>query len=336
MAYTSVFKEVMRQYDRLKDESRAIRNSRVNELHEKSPRLKQIDELLNSTGARVSRAVLDGGADVKSLIYNLKSETDALNAEKKDIMNKLGYAEDYLSDVYRCKLCGDTGYVGSDKCKCLKQKLIDRYYDLSGLKNILRDENFDTFDFRFYSQTVDPQMGISPSANMHTIYSKCTYFIENFDREFSNLLFYGDTGLGKTFLCNCIAKELMDSGRTVLYVTAPRIFKKYEDYRFNKSETDGYNDQLDMVFDADLLIIDDLGSEFNTVVTASELFNIINTRILEKRATIVSSNLSINEFQSTYSDRIASRFFGNFKTLRFFGDDIRVKKRLMSLSQPKT
>ncbi len=322
----SAYKQVMREYEHLRDEERTLAHAKKDELYEKFPRLREIDEELTQTGLRLAKAALNGeGGDFAEAFHR---EQSALLEEKNAILTANGYAKDYLSPTYRCERCKDTGYIGNKKCGCLQQRLIDRYYRQSNLGEVLKRENFDQFDFRLYSEEADERFGISPNKNMQAVYKKCMEFIKRFDEDPKNLLFYGDTGLGKTFLCNCIAKDLLDMGKSVLYVTAPRIFKKIEDFRFNRSEQDNPDEQLELLYEVDLLIIDDLGSEFSTVITNTELFNIINTRQLERRPMIISTNLNLPELQNVYSDRIASRLYGHYEMLRLFGDDIRVAKKL--------
>jgi len=211
---------------------------------------------------------------------------------------------------------------------CLKQRLIQKYYDCSNLSGVLERENFSTFDIRCYSATVINSEQMSPRARMEAIHGVCKEFTEGFmgEEKRGNLLFYGEPGLGKTFLCNCIAKEILDKGATVLYSTAPKLFKALEVFRFNRQEA-GDPETVEALTEVDLLIIDDLGTEVSTLVTASELFNILNTRLLENRSIVISTNLSPAEIKNQYSERIVSRFFGEFKMLKFIGDDIRVKKK---------
>lgn len=321
----SVYKQTLHRYELDRNRARNLYERRKAEVYARLPRIRELDERLTRLSLDTARGMLVGGA---ADIAAVKSQITGLTEEKRSLMAQAGYPEDYLKNVHTCPLCEDTGYIGARKCRCLRQRLIESYYDLSGLSEAMAAENFQSFDFKYYSNAADPDVGVSPAANIRTVYQHCVDFVLNFGTEFTNLLFYGDTGLGKTFLCNCIAKDMLDAGFCVLYVTAPRIFKKIEDFRFNRGEQDAPDTQLELIYDTDLLIIDDLGSEFSTVVTDTELFNIINSRLLDKRPTIISTNLSLKDFQNAYTDRIISRFAGNYKMLRLFGDDIRLKKKL--------
>jgi len=328
MGYGDVFKECLRDYEKSRGRQAEIHRQRVEEIYEFIPRIKEIDEELALTGLRLTKMILQNKDGEKNYVKELSRTNTALQRERAKLLNDAGYKRTYLDALYECKTCKDTGFTESGRCACLNQKLIDKHYGLSNLQNRLKHETSDNFDIRYYSEEKDPAAGISPRANIERIYQVCMDFVKNFDSEYTNLLFYGNTGLGKTFLCSCIAKDLLDMGKTVLYVTAPVLFKFYEDYRFNKEELDEPAEYARMVNTADLLIIDDLGAEFASVCGASELFNIINNRILEKKHTIISTNLAPGtDLEDAYSQRIVSRFVGNYVMLKFIGTDIRFFKK---------
>jgi len=328
MSYKTAFRDVMRAYEADRDRAAALLKERRAEVYRNVPRIREIDEALSQAGIGAAKQILANTGNSQALLAELRQQSATLMEEKQKLLLENGVSEEYFTDIYRCKLCQDTGYgPGGVRCQCLKQRLINKYYDLSNIRDLLDAENFDTFDLRYYSQDIIPSEGISPHQNMKLIYRIATDFVTHFDQTFHNLLFYGDTGLGKTFLCNCIAKDLLDKGHTVLYVTAPRIFKLVEDYRFNRDDIDDPDYAIDAVTDVDLLILDDLGAEFSTIVTSSALFDIINQRLLAKKPTVISTNLSPAEFETQYSDRIVSRFLGHYKISKFYGDDIRAKKK---------
>ena len=230
--------------------------------------------------------------------------------------------------------CLDTGYITnvheSTMCHCLKQKLFNLEYNKSNLSN-LEKENFEHFSFNLYSDEINEEKyhsKMSPRKNIEFIYKLSQEFIENFDnQDEKNLLFTGNTGLGKSFLSSCIANELLKKGKTVLYQTAPVMLDTIMDYRFGKANTS--KDIYDNLLNVDLLIIDDLGTECINNMKFSELFNIINTRLLNNNKvtkTIISTNLSLDNLFATYDERIVSRLVGNYNICYFFGDDIRFKK----------
>jgi DNA replication protein DnaC len=327
MGYKTAYREVMREYEAERDRAREIHAVLQAELYRNYPRLREIDRQLTEIGLSLARLALSGGGKA---LAEARTASNALQKEKASIV-----PANYFAAVFRCGLCRDTGYIEKGealpkRCYCLQQRLIEKYHKLSNLRGILEEENFDTFDLRYYSKETSKNEGLSPYANMQVVLRAAKQFTGEFDKTKGNLLLYGETGLGKTFLSNCIAGELLNRGHTVLYMTAPRLFKLIEDYRFNRNEMEEPDEMLDAVTEVDLLIIDDLGAEFSTVVTSAALFDIINQRLLAKKPIIVSTNLTRDELHDQYSDRIISRFMGSFKALKFFGDDIRVKKKYTS------
>lgn len=245
------------------------------------------------------------------------------------------YLSGAVSPLYDCKVCKDTGFFtdksGKSKlCNCIKQKMFDIDFNKSNIGN-LKKENFDNFDINLYSDEVSEEKynaKVSPRQNILNIKEIAFNFINGFDNpEEKNLLFTGNTGLGKTFLSNCIAKEILSMGKTVLYQTAPIMLDNIIDFRFGKSDfTEVYNN----IINVDLLIIDDLGAEALNSFKLSELFNIINSRLLFQNnhitKTIISTNLNMNNLLDTYSERIFSRLVSYYNVCRFFGEDIRVSK----------
>ena len=232
-------------------------------------------------------------------------------------------------------MCKDTGYITNKDytttmCSCLKQKLYDEQYNKANISN-LDTQNFNNFSDLLYSDKVDEnkyRTNISPRENINLIKDICQRFIDNFDdKNQKNLLFTGNTGLGKTFLSSCIANEIIKKGKNVLYQTAPVMLDSIIDYRFGKSNSTNI---LASILNVDLLIIDDLGTECMNNMKFSEMFNIINTRLLNQNKitkTIISTNLSLKELYANYDERIVSRIVGNYDICYFFGDDIRFKKR---------
>ena len=331
------YKEVLRLYEADRKNARKLYEARKEEVYSRIPQIRELDESLTRLSLEAVKGLLgtgpSGGGNRGT--DEAKRRIGKIMGEKLLLMEQAGFSENYLSDIYTCQYCQDTGYIDVQKCQCLRQRLIDWHYSTAGLGDTLSEENFQNFEFKYYSAETDPETGLSPLLNIRNVYSYCVDFVMDFGTEFSNLLFYGDAGLGKTFLCNCIARDLLDAGASVLYTTAPRLFKKIEDFRFNRNEQTTLDRQHELVYDTDLLIIDDLGSEFSTVVTDTELFSIINSRLLARRPTVISTNLSLNDFQNAYTNRIVSRIMGSYKMLRLFGDDIRVKKKLLALGGVK-
>jgi len=323
MSYKSIFSQVMRDYEAARDNAHILLEARTEQVYKTLPEIKNIDALLAKMGANLARLAIAGDT---AGMENARQEMRNLQANRLFLLEE-NFDKHYLTAVYRCNICQDTGYIhGQTRCKCLNQRLIDEYYSLSNMKEVLQEENFDTFDLRLFDTAIIPTEGLSPHANMQTIYRLATSFVANFN-EFSNLLLYGEPGTGKTFVSHAIAKDLLDSGRTVLYQTAPRLSRVLEDYRFSRDRLSNPDEMLAAVDNVDLLILDDLGAEISTVVTSAAIFDIVNQRLLARKHTVISTNLSPAQLEAQYSERLVSRFFGNYQMIKFFGEDIRVKKK---------
>ncbi|WP_250278872.1 ATP-binding protein [[Clostridium] colinum] len=322
-------KEILSEYEKLSDESKKKLEIRKNICYKKCHRIKEIDEELNMTAIKISKAIINAKKEEKKeYIEEIKLLTENLKKEKERLMVENGFSKEYFDDIFECRKCKDTGFVNNEKCDCFKQKLINKAYNMSNLSEIIKTENFSKFSLDYYSKDLDEKNGISPYENMKLIIKRCTLFVEEFDEEFRNMVFYGETGLGKTFLCRSIAKDILDKGKTVLYVTAFNLFTIFEKEKFNKNSEDINKEILNFTRNADLLIIDDLGTEFITSLSTTELFDIINSRILNKKHTIISTNLSPDGLMSNYSGRIISRLYGEYDMFEFLGDDIRIMKKI--------
>lgn len=325
------YKYLLRKYDLMRSKAHQILMEKQNEIYNKIPQIKKIDNELSQTGVTLAKQMLN--AYDEHFITNFRAHTSELIRTKKMLLVEHGYAADYLEPHYHCNLCKDTGFIGNTPCSCFKQNLINIAYEQSNLKHILAKENFNNFSLKYYSKKTDAQTQVSPYDNMVQIRQVCVGLIEKFDYDKKNLLLTGETGLGKTYLCNCIAKELLDRGYTVLYFTAPQLFKLFEESRFHRADmNDESKELLNTLFNVDLLIIDDLGTESISSVTISDLFNVINSRYLNQTSTIISTNLPFNELKSRYSERIVSRIIGQYIFLKFYGEDIRKLKKYASFN----
>ncbi len=336
MAYDKqIYTQIMKEYDTLQNSQKKELEHRRQEIYSKIPRIKEIDHELQTTGLSLTRKVLDKHADSKKIIEQIRQQNIDLNIEKGELLATHNYPVDYLTVRHQCSKCKDTGYIDSIMCQCFKQKLIKAAYAQSNLDAVLDTQNFDHFDFSFYSSDVNKKEGISSRKNMERIFEECLGFVNHFDQTNQNLLLYGGTGLGKTFLSSCIAKELLDKGKTVFYQTAFKIFGILENYQFNRGDQNVNKEQIDRLFDVDLLIIDDLGAEFINAYTNPAFFNILNSRLVDNRKTIINTNLDIDELVNLYSDRVISRILGNYMLLEFFGEDIR-KTNMATQTGPST
>ena len=323
-------KLLLNEYDKKRLQAELDLEKKLNNFYIKNPDILTINDKINRISIEISKTILLNKDSDK--IEKLKLELDNLKKEKQELLNTLNIKKDFFVPDYSCKLCNDTGYLIDDNtvmCTCLKQKLLNVQYNKSNISS-LEQENFDNFNIDLFSDEKDEKKynsNISPKENIEKIKEISLNFIENFeDPQEKNLLFTGNTGLGKTYLTNCIANELLKQGKTVLYQTAPVMLDSILDYRFGKNNEFNYNDLLN----ADLLIIDDLGTECSNNMKFSELFNILNTRLLNQNnhvtKTIISTNLSLNHLFKTYDERIFSRLVGYYNICRFFGEDLRYKK----------
>lgn len=321
------FKSIMKTYDYRRTANKRLLQERLEKLYIKIPEILKIDEQISRASLDISAQILKQPAERVKSLASLKDILDISKQKKLELLKKYGYPLNYLSPIYDCDLCQDTGYVDNNKCSCLKQALIDTAYQLSNLKDILKIENFSTFNFSYYSNTTQTNISsISPLENTKLVYNKCKTFVNDFDRVFSNLILYGQAGLGKTFLCNCIAKEILDKAHTVVYLSAFQLFRLFETYRFNNDDNILSYEDIENLYTCDLLIIDDLGTEVINTFTSAELFNCLNTRLLNKKSIVISTNLEPSEWSKQYSTRIVSRILGHYTPIKIFGEDIRIQK----------
>lgn len=329
------YASVMRMYDDIHAHNMAIQNERYNEVIHLCPEYQNIEDEIITLSMNEANRRITNSSDTNTDEYN--SRLNALLQKKKALLISAGKPADYLNNIYTCDKCHDTGYVNGERCSCFKKKAIDLIYHDSNLKNITASENFQTFSFEWYDKAhIDTATGLTPYNNMHKVFDVCQSFVKTFDTDFNNLLLCGETGVGKTFLSNCIAKELLDSYHSVIYLTATEFFKCFENSDFNKNDSSDYP-EVNYFLDCDLLIIDDLGTETSNSYTISKLFYVINERILRRKSVIMSSNLSVSQIEDLYSERIFSRIVSAYTILRLFGDDIRyLKKRKISQKLQKS
>ncbi len=320
------YNKILRMYDSRRLKNKHELDIRINNAYKLIPQLRVLEEEMISLSAESGRMALRGD---DSSLKALKEKALQLKASQIELLLSNNLSADYLDMHYQCSKCKDTGYIHNKKCNCLKQAIADVMYSDSNIRSILAEENFSKFTFGYYSDDyVDETVGLSPMSNMQKVVAKCKYFIKHFHNQGDNLLLLGNTGVGKTFLANCIAKELLDRGYTVIYLTAFRLFDLLEKYKFGKDEESAYNasNQFNYILDCDLLIIDDLGTELYNSFTNSQLYLIINERLLRKKSTVISTNLSLSDMNTNYSERVYSRIISSYSVLRIIGEDIRLHK----------
>ena len=313
---------IMREYSRRQSQVQHVLEEHRREAFAKVPRLLEIDQTVAGLSAEKIRSMLSGKP---GSVDELKEEGAALAAERTALLLENGFPADYLEPHYFCPSCQDTGYIDGHKCACFKKAEIELLYTQSNLAEILQKENFDHFSFEWYSDTMKNEAtGLTARDTAKRAYDMARNFVRDFDSRFQNLFLYGSTGVGKTFLSHCIAHDLLESSHCVLYFSAFDLFDRLAQTAFSrKSETDPGEE---FILDCDLLIIDDLGTELTNSFVSSQLFLCINERIARRKSTIISTNLKLEDFSSTYSERTFSRIASNYQMIKLIGNDIRIQK----------
>lgn len=322
----SQYDTIMRSYEQkqLYSQDRLLRH--YAKVYQAVPKIKEIDDSISRLSVEKARLLLAGD---RLALDSLKTELHQMFAKKQALLAEHGYPATYLEPEYECPDCHDTGYIDGKKCHCFHKAAIQLLYKQSNLSEILKEENFARLSYSFYSDNhIDSKTGQSALAAMKHAVKVCHNFIDTFSSDFGNLFFYGDTGVGKTFLSHCIAAELIERSYSVLYFSAFELFDVFAKSRFGRdSEAADMNEHI---FNCDLLIIDDLGTELSNSFTSSQLFLCVNERLLRKKSTIISTNLSFDSLVDLYTERTFSRITSNYTMLKLTGDDIRIQKKLMN------
>lgn len=323
MTDENVINKIISEYESLRTSAATERKNRIDEVYKKFPEICEIDNQINKLGFENMTKIIKNPQKKDEYNKSLHDNLKILEEKKNKILSENKIDKDYDQYHYQCSICSDTGYdENGAKCICFKQKLINEAYSMSNMAEMIKTQNFDTFVLDYYPKQQNEE-GISPYENMEKILQGCKKFCEDFESENKSMLFYGPTGLGKTFLSSAIAKEVMDAGKTVVYVRATRLFSVYEDYRFGRNSD---RSVIDNIYSADLLIIDDLGTEPNNNNNTSFLFDVVNERIANNKKMIINTNLGLGELTKIYSMRFTSRLYEYFKMYKFFGEDIRLQK----------
>jgi len=316
------YDQLERAYGRRRQQAAAEREERLAEAYERARGLREADEEIADLAFARARDRVSGNAAQEACHAERLA---ALRAKREEILREAGFPADYTELRFACPDCRDTGYVDGEPCACRRRAVIELLYDQSAIRDNLLRENFSTFRMAWYDEyAVDAATGLTHRELMEKNLAASRQFIESFGGEPQNLLLMGQAGTGKTFLSNCIAKELLDRYIPVLYLSAPQLFEILARQAFERGAGDQTADQI---FTCDLLIIDDLGTELANAFVSSRLFYCINERILRRKSTLISTNLSMNDMLQIYSERVTSRLMGSYRILRFPDQDIRLKKR---------
>lgn len=293
----------------------------------KHPRAKEIEDLLSSTAIQVAKSVLNG-ADTKEQLIYLKEKNLTLQSELVEILRSENLTESYLDIEYSCKECNDSGYIDGRMCCCFKRILKQEAYDNLNRLSPLSLSTFETFSLDYYSTTAVKEGCPSAHKRMSDILNYCESYAQRFNKDSKSLLLQGPTGLGKTHLSLAIANTVLNKGYGVIYGSVPNILTKLEKERFRYNKNNVGEESEQYLTDCDLLILDDIGTEFSTNFSNAIIYNIINTRIMYFKPTIISTNLSMKELEKAYTERLISRIMGNNVRLAFIGSDVRQQKML--------
>lgn len=330
MALTNTqYESIIKDYERIRDYNRYRVESRKEQIYQTIPEYWDLEESISAASMAATRALLEGNEGSKEELH--RKLTDIRNRQKQ-LLIAAGYPEDYLLPIYNCSRCQDTGYITGDdnskqKCSCFRKREISILYSQSNIQKMIEKENFNTISYDYYEgqdlQRFEAAVKLSKD------------FVKKFNQDYHNILFYGTVGTGKSFLSGCIAKELLDTEHSVIYFSASGLFDSLARYAFNYKEKEALQEFCNDIYGCDLLIIDDLGTEVTNNFVSSQLFSCLNERALRHKATIISTNLSLEEIRDRYSDRIFSRITSSFSLCKLTGQDIRICKKLAANAASK-
>jgi len=322
------YETIIKGYERTRDANRALTEARRDEVYDSVPGFRELAESVSTVSVESARSMLSGD---EGALENLRAKLKEISGRQRKLLADYGFPPDYLEPIYSCPDCQDTGYIPSadglkEKCHCFRQQEISILYAQSNLQDMIARENFSTLSYEYYRQDdlLRFQAAVQLSRN----------FVRNFRQDYHNLFFYGTVGTGKSFLSGCIAEELLRQGRSVIYFSASGLFELLAHYSFDAKSKNGLYDFYEDLYGCDLLIIDDLGTEITNSFVTSQLFSCLNERHLRRNATLISTNISLEELRDRYSDRIFSRITSSFTLCKLTGPDIRILKKRRAREQP--
>ncbi len=315
------YESIIKGYERTRDMNRRILEERRRFVYSKLPEFEALEDSIGSIALEKTRALLEGDSDSAN---DFRSSCREIASRKKALLSSIQLPEDYLNPLYTCSDCMDTGYVQDasglkEKCHCFRKQEMTLLYEQSNIQNVIQTENFSTLSYEYYQ-------GEDLTRFQKAVHI-CQSFATNFNTNYQNLFLYGIVGTGKSFLSGCIANELLKTGHSVIYFSASGLFDTLARYSFDtKSKETLYNFYKDL-YNCDLVIIDDLGTEVTNSFVTSQLFACLNERHLRKKASIISTNLSLEELRDRYSDRVFSRITSNYTLCKLTGPDVRMYKK---------
>jgi DNA replication protein DnaC len=328
------FDALMRSYENQRAIDIDQMEAHVREVEARIPRIREIRKEISDAAYKAAKERLmnpsagdasDGNASDAS-DQMLSRRLKALTEERTALLKKYGYPEDYMEIKYRCPDCRDTGFIGNQRCHCFRQAAIRIVYRQSHIMELLETQSFDDFSLDFYSDRKSEREGTSPKEAASRALTLMKKFSKDFKTCGGNVFLYGETGTGKTFLTNCSARALLDQGISVIYFTAFQFFQLLEKHVFDHDHT--LDEDYDNIFSCEVLIIDDLGTEMKNSFTTAQMFQVINERLIRRRSTIITTNLSLGDLRDRYGERVLSRITSNYTLIKLFGKDVRLQKSL--------
>ncbi len=320
MAYkTESYRTVSARFEERRRAAEQEAEMRRAEVTAKSPEIKAIDAALAETGMRIFKTACTGGADVTDRVGKIRRENEQLLSERRAILLALGYPENYTDIRYVCSACSDTGFVNCKMCECMRRELILEGFRSSGLGRLIDKQSFENFSLDYYRSSPEEYK------RMASNFEKAKEFAEKMPPSYGNLILLGDTGLGKTHISTAIARRVIERGYEVKYETVQTIIDDFAHDQF-RSDGKSFEDRGRAYLEAELLIVDDLGTEMTNSFTVSVLYRLINTRIVAGLPTVINTNLTLHEIQNRYTDRVASRILGEYYVMQFLGSDIRFQQ----------
>ena len=310
------YDSIIRTYEKRQIAHQHELREHLNQVREQLPEYAELEKQESALFLQKAEYLLD---EEKSRAMEISEDIALLRAKKANLLDRAGFPKDYLTLHYTCPDGKDTGYIDGQKCHCFRQASVALLYEQSGIQELLKQDNFDSLSYEYYEG--------EDLERFRNAVTTCRNFIKNFQSDYHNLFFYGTVGTGKSFLSGCVAKELIEKGNLVIYFSATQLFNELSKSTFDYRNREDLSVLQDDLFNCDLLIIDDLGTELTNTFVASQLFSCLNERHLRKKATIISTNLSLQELRDRYSDRIFSRITSNYEVCKLTGPDIRMYKK---------
>lgn len=310
------FDELMREYEETRNINRRLTEEKINIIEKKLPSLTAFDNRIATLSVQQAKSLMDGKTQQAE---DIADEIAMMRVRRRSELESIGYHEEDLEPVYTCVDCQDTGFINrltghKEKCHCLKKRELEILYDQSRIKALLKKENFSKLSYEYCTG--------EDLTRLQSAVRICKEFVDDFGKNYRNLVFCGTVGTGKSFLACCIAHELLENCHSVLYMSAPQLFDTMAQYQFG-NDREGKAEFSRELYDCELLIIDDLGTELTNSFVASSLFTIVSERHNHNHPTIITTNLSLQDIRDRYSDRTLSRVTGNYDFILLSGPDVR-------------